>query len=183
VDDLRQLADLIKVRNTLDGLMARIVGRPAHMSHVGEYVASRIFNIKLHESASHKGSDGSFRGGPLDGQTVNVKWSGKRQGLVDFNQDAQPDYYLVLTGPKVAAVSSRGTTSPWVITSVYLFDAHETLAALRARGTKNIGIATSVPKALWEAAEIYPTQRNPLLPLSQEQREMLALFAGSPTEP
>jgi hypothetical protein len=29
-----------------------------------------------------------------------------------------------------------------------------------------------------DAAEIYPIQRNPALPVSAEQRRLLALFAG-----
>lgn len=46
---------------------------------------------------------------------------------------------------------------------------------LKLSGVK-IGVATSVRKHLWEKAEIYPAVQNDLLPLSQAQRDMLALF-------
>src|SRR5215467_11556325 len=35
------------------------------------------------------------------------------------------DYYLVLTGPPSAAASSRGTTRPWCIQALFLFDARQ----------------------------------------------------------
>ena len=108
-------------------------------------------------------------------RTVNVKWYGKGEGLLDIAAEALPDFYLVMTGPRVAAASSRGATRPWLISHVYLFDAAVLVERLRTRAVK-IGIATSVAKELWEAAEIYPASRNELLTLSDEQQGRLALF-------
>jgi len=86
------------------------------------------------------------------------------------------DYYLVMTGPASAAMSSRGGTRPWCIQSVYLFDAKRLLDELRACGVK-IGIASSVRAVQWAAAEIYPRASNPLLPVRPEQAQLLRLFA------
>ncbi len=66
--------------------------------------------------------------------------------------------------------------APWVIQSVYLFDARRLLEDLRARGVR-IRTGSSVRKALWTAAEVYPESHNAVLTLSQEQRDLLALFA------
>ncbi|MGW6445419.1 hypothetical protein [Lentzea sp. NPDC055074] len=55
-------------------------------------------------------------------------------------------------------------------------DAAAVVAELRARG-RRIGTASSVRDELWDAAEIYP-RRNPSFPLTDEQREMLALFCS-----
>ncbi|MDQ6834281.1 MAG: hypothetical protein M3008_12860, partial [Chloroflexota bacterium] len=159
-----------------DEKIANLVGRPAQIGHVGEYIASAIFDIKLEASATAKGIDGYFMTGSLAGRSVNVKWYAKLESLLDLTPAHLPDDYLVLTGPRVPAVSSRGTHRPWVIRSVFLFDAHDLVIELSARGSK-LGVASSVPRRYWDAAEIYPAQRNNRLLLSDEQRTMLALFA------
>jgi hypothetical protein len=82
------------------------------------------------------------------------------------------DYYLVLTGPRSAVASSKGSTRPW---RVYLFDSKDLLADLTSRGVK-VGVATSVRNALWEAAEVYPTFTNLALRVSTGQSAQLALF-------
>ncbi len=138
-------------------------------------MASRIFGIRLPESAVTKGIDGRFTGGPLAGRSVNIKKYGIHQGLLDIRPDAVPDYYLVLAGPRSQPVSSRGITQPWVIESVFLFDGPAIVRELSKRGVK-IGVATSVRRHLWDEAEIYPTPNNPTLPLTAEQRAMIALF-------
>ncbi len=97
MDDLTQLADLIKKRNLLEREITALVGRPAEIGHIGEYIASRVFHIALEESASHKSIDGRFRDGPLKDRTVNIKWYARREGLLDITPDALPDCYLVLT--------------------------------------------------------------------------------------
>jgi len=68
-----------------------------------------------------------------------------------------------------APVSSRGTLRPFCIDGVFLFDARHLHAELGARGVK-IGIATSVPAARWEAAEIYPHPNNPHLMVGEARR-------------
>jgi len=174
MDDLTQLAELIKTRNRIAEEITAVIGRPALIGHVGEYIASRIFAIDLEESASQKSIDGHFTTGLLKGRSVNIKWYGKREGLLDITPDALPDFYLVLTGAKASAMSSRGKTRPWLIKSVFLFDAPELCEALRKRGIK-MGVETSVRQQHWQAAEVYPGH-NARLPLSDGQRRFLALF-------
>ena len=174
--DLEPLAKAIRQRNVADVEIAHIVDRPAERGHVGEYIAARIFGIALEQSASHKGTDGHFIAGSLVGKTVNIKWYGKMDGLLDIAPETLPDYYVVMSGPKSAATSSRGAIRPWIISYVFLFDAARLVQELRSRGVK-IGIATSVRKELWDKAEIYPAQRNTKIMLSEEQKKLLALFA------
>jgi hypothetical protein len=173
--DLEQLAKAIWQRNVADVEIARIIDRPAERGHSGEYIVARIFGIALEQSASHKGRDGCFIGGSLAGKTVNIKWYGKMEGLLDITPETLPDYYLVMSGSKSAATSSRGAIRPWLISYVFLFDAAKLVEELRSRGVK-IGIATSVRKELWEMAEIYPAQRNTSIILSEEEKRLLALF-------
>jgi hypothetical protein len=156
--------------------IAEVIGRPAERGHVGEYIAAQIFDIALERSARKRARDGRFIAGALAGQSVNVKWYGKQEGVLDLLARGAPDYYLALTGPAGSAISSRGSTRPWVIQSVYLFDARRLLDDLRSRGVR-IRTGSSVRRALWTAAEVYPEPRNATLVLTQEQRELLALFS------
>ncbi len=176
MDILQSLADLLKHRNTIDQQIASLIGRPAEKGHIGEFVASQIFHIRLNESASMKDIDGYFSDGPLAGKSVNIKYYGKREGLIDMSTSELIDYYLVLTGSIGTATSSRGTHRPWIIANVYLFDAHVVYASLKSRNVK-IGVPTSVRNTYWEEAEIFPTQRNLLLSVTQNQRALLTLFA------
>jgi hypothetical protein len=80
-----------------------------------------------------------------------------------------------MTGPAGPAASSRGSTRPWHIDSVYLFDAVQLEADQRARGVR-VGIAASVPNRWWAAAQVFPHANNPLLCVSTQQAAMLALF-------
>jgi len=174
-EDFGRLAQAIKQKDIADNVIASIIGRPSERGHTGEYIASHIFKITLQESASHKGIDGRFVSGNLLGKTVNIKWYGKQEGILDINKEALPDFYLVMTGPKASAVSSKGTTRPWLISYVYLFNTVGLIKSLERREVK-IGVATSILRELWEAAEIYPSQKNSELILSGEQRSQLSLF-------
>ena len=174
-NELQRLSSLIKQRNVVEDEIAAIIGRPAHAGHIGESVASRIFDIKLSNSAVNKGSNGRFRGGNLAGKSVDIKKYSLSQSILDIRPDALPDYYLVLTGPKAPAASSRGTVQPWTIASVFLFDAFALMQRLTERGVK-IGVATSVRQEYWREAEIYPSPNNQSLRLSAAQVEMLELF-------
>jgi hypothetical protein len=62
-----------------------------------------------------------------------------------------------------------------VIVSAYLFDTRRLLEDLRARRVK-IRTGSSIRRALWTAAEVYPEPQNTTLTLSKEQRDLLALF-------
>ena len=173
---LQKIAELIKTRNRIDDSISKIIERPACASHVGEFVASRIFDLTLHQAATHKGSDGYFSDGRLKGKSVNIKFCSKNKGLLNIVSKSAPDFYLVLTGPRAGAASSRGTTSPWKIVSVFLFHHDALVRELKRHGPKNIGIATSVRRQYWDEAEIYPSPTNASLPLSQRQAQMLQLF-------
>lgn len=173
---VEQIAELLRERNAIDEKIAAIIQRPMTAGHLGEWLAARIFGIELEPSAVAAAIDGRFTSGPLQGRTVNVKWYLKREGLLDLTDSDKLDYYLVLTGPASAALSSRGGTRPWCIESVYLFDAKQVLSELRARGAKT-GTASSLRAAQWAAAEIYPRPNNPLVTVSPEQAALLWPFA------
>jgi len=175
--DLEKLADLLSEMNSIGEKISEITQRPATMGHTGEFIASRIFDIELEESATAKGFDGVFRSSSLAGRTVNIKWYGKLEYMLDITPESLPDYYLVMTGPKGQAVSSRGGIRPWLINHVYLFNAAELVIELNARGVK-IGVATSVRKHEWQAAEIYPNKRNNVYRLSDEQMAMILAFGS-----
>ncbi len=177
MSNLEQLASLVATHNAIDKRIADLIGRPALRGHVGEWIAQEIFGVTLEDSAVQKAFDGRFRGAPRAGKTVNVKWSGKREGLLNINPKGVPDYYLVMTGPKAAPMTSRGQTLPWVITEVFLFDAPALLQRLRERGV-TLGTATSVRQHEWEAARVYPDEApGAPLKLTDAQREALKLFA------
>lgn len=172
---LDALAALIRRRNSIDDEIASLVGRPALPGHVGEYIAQELFGIKLHDRATTAGSDGRFVSGSLANRSVNVKWYGKHEGLLDLSLRSTPDYYLVFAGPKGAAVSSRGARRPWLIHRVFVFEARSLHGALQSRGVK-LGVATSIRADLWNQAELYPTAACKLLCLSEPQRRALELF-------
>ena len=177
-DQLERLASLIRQRNRVDADIAAAIGRPAHPGHIGEFVAAAIFDIELIESATHRGADGHFTRGPLAGRSVNIKKYSLDQGLLDVRLDALPDFFLVLTGARTPAASSRGTTQPWTVEAVYLLEAAPLVAQLRERGVK-IGVATSVRRHVWDDAEIYPSRNNGTLRLTPEQVSMIDLFRDS----
>ena len=177
MDRLACLAELIHQRNANGDAIAKLIGRPAEIGHVGEYIASQVSKIRLEESASHKGFDGRFCEGPLAGKTVNIKWYPKREGVLDITPETLPDCYLVLAGPKTSASTSKGGTRPWVIEAVFLFDAKKLRELLKQRGVK-VGSATGVAEELWRAAKVYPSGKSDLLTLTDDQRRLLTMFGG-----
>ena len=175
--DLERLAGLLSEMNSIGNKISEITQRPATIGHTGEYIASKIFDIELEESASAKEIDGHFRSGQLDGKSVNIKWYSKLEYLLDITPESLPDYYLVMTGPKGLAVSSQGGIRPWLINHVFLFNAAELVIELNARGVK-IGVASSVRKHEWQSAEIYPNKRNMVYRLSDEQMAKILAFSS-----
>jgi hypothetical protein len=173
---LARTAALLCERNAIDAELARLMQRPMTSGHLGEWIAAQVFDIELEASAAAAGIDGRFRSGPLQGKTVNIKWYLKREGMLDTTESAALDYYLVLSGPPSTAVSSRGATRPWCIEAVYLFDARQLRSEQTMRGVKR-GVASSVTKQQWTAAEIYPSSTNPQLAVTSEQAQQLKLFA------
>jgi hypothetical protein len=176
MEQLQNLATLIHQRNQISDAIAALIGRPAEIGHIGEFIAKHIFNITLHDSATTKSSDGYFDA-PLAGKSVNIKWYAKLEYILDLTPTAYPDYYLVLAGPTATKASSRGATRPLAIAAVFLFDARTLHLTLTERTVK-LGTATSVARVFWDQAEIYPVQRNTQLVLTEPQRTLLALFQG-----
>jgi hypothetical protein len=174
VEQITRIAELLRARNSIDAEIAVIAGRPMTSVHLGEWIASRILDIELEPWAAATAIDGRFRSGPLAGQTVNVTWYLKSEGLLDMSSSPVLDYYLVLTGPASAAASSRGSIRPWSVDAVYLFDSHQLSSDQKARGVKK-GVAASVLRSQWDTAEIYPRDTF-RLPLTAAQAKMLALL-------
>jgi hypothetical protein len=175
---LERLANLLRGRNSIDEEIARVIGRPALSGHISEWIAAQIFDVKLHASAVHCGSDGCFAGPPFEGRTVNVKMLGKREGILDLKkpENLQPDFYLVLAGPKAPAVSSRGGHRPFVISEVFLFEAALLVQRLTSRRVQ-IGVATSITAQEWEDARIYPDcDKGGMMRLRPDQVSALRLF-------
>jgi len=172
---LERLSSLVHERNRVSEEIAAIIGRPALSGHIGEYLASRIFGIRLEVSATAKGIDGYFMEGSLKGKSVNVKLYGKKENILDISPDKVADYYLVLTGDDSDLSGSWGKTRPLVVSQVFIFNMEKLMAALRERDVK-VGIATSVRKGDWERAMVYPEQRNSELTLSEEQVRLIRLF-------
>ena len=182
--DLRRLAVLLNFRNANERGIAELIGRPGELGPVGEFIAARIFDIELEPSANNPGYDGRFRGGPLAQKSVNVKFYPKWDRTLDIGEH-MPDYYLVLTGPKSTAASSKGKSRSWAVDNVFLFEAEPLIGRLRKgsvkrkRGVK-IGAATSVRSSEWENARIYPasTGKSPLT-ITKSQWEQIGIFGSA----
>ena len=175
MDELETLGELIKTKNDIESKISQIIGRPGLQGHIGEFIAGKIFDLELHEDATKRGNDGVFKSGPLAGKNVNVKWYAKRENTLDINPMDPAEYYLVLTGPKTSVSSSRGTSRPLVINSVFLFESEKLISQLKKRAVK-IGIATSITQEQWNDAEIFPNQRNNLLLVTEKQKDLLGYF-------
>ena len=92
------------------------------MGHIGEYIASVIFDIALVDATNHPGYDGIFSSGLLEGKSVDIKSNGGRARTLDIplrclnDHSLLPNYYLVLTGPpKAIAESCRVDNHPLLI--------------------------------------------------------------------
>jgi len=85
---------------------------------MGEWIASKVFDIQLEDSAVAKAIDGRFRSGPLAGKTVNIKIYGKREGLLDTNSDPTlakgqcPTLFGATLWTRASARSSAGQPLP-----------------------------------------------------------------------
>ena len=174
--DLKELASLLKQMNVIGNQISEVIKRPALTGHIGEFVAGRIFNIALERSATSRGKDGHFQDGPLAGKSVNIKYYPKLETL-DMRKDALPEYYLVLTGPRGSAATSRGSSRPLVIDHAFLFQSEALCRELNTRGVK-IQTGTSLLRTQWDAAELYPHNRCERLSVTDAQRAMMALFAS-----
>lgn len=179
-EQAKAVAELLHERNAIDAAIAGIIDRPVTATHLGRWIAAQIFDIQLADSATSPIA-GRFRSGPLQGSTVSIRWYMKHEGLLDSSASPAFDYYLVLTGPPSPPVSSRGTMRPWCIEMVFLFNARQLRDEQIARGAR-LGTASSVTRQQWNAAEVFPSPGNRLLPVTPQQAGMLRLF-GPRSEP
>lgn len=181
---LRCLAALLTARNVLDCEMTKIIGRPMDKGPFGEFVAARIFDIRLHKKAVVKGHDGCFtvgdyKGEPLKGRKVEIKYYARCNHDLDMKTgEEKPAFYLVMTGPPKREGEAKGTPAPWVIESVFLF---ETEALERVVVPKTNPVA--IKKERWAEAQIYPARNGDFTNEGQEfvndeRRAALALFGS-----
>ena len=49
-DDLQRLAGLLRARNANEAEITQVIGRPAQLGHIGEYIAGQIFDVALEQS-------------------------------------------------------------------------------------------------------------------------------------
>lgn len=173
--NLEELSKLLSNRNSIDEEIGVLIGRPALTGHIGEYIASKIFDIELSKSASLKSIDGHFKSGNLAGKSVNIKYYTVKGSILDITPESLPDYYLVIEGNSDSSDSSINKIYPANIGSVYIFESHALIESLKDRGVK-IGTATSVVRRLWDCAEVYPQQTNKDINLCRKQWEELGLF-------
>jgi len=172
---LDTLSALVLEHNKIAEQITHVIGRPAQLGHVGEYLASSLFDVELAPAANNRLVDGHFRGGLLKGRSVDVKMYPVRENVLDMHETAIPDFFLVFAGPKGSAVSSKKKGRPWVIDGIYLFDAAAISAMLRAAGRRP-GTGTSVAQSHWDVAEVYPRHECTLLDISEEHLAWLPSF-------
>lgn len=175
MESLMLLSKLIKEKNEIDNKIAAIINRPCTLGHFGEFIASIIFDIKLQPTATSSGIDGYFNSGNLKGKSVDIKFYGKMENLLDISAKILPDYYLVFTGEKSPAISSKGKVRPWLINYIFLFNTGKLIPILQSYGVK-IGVDTSLKSFLWNEAEIYPENKNKELSLTPPLLEIIKLF-------
>lgn len=169
---LQELCTLLAERNQVDARIAAVIRRPAQRGHIGEFIARHVFRITECESASQKGFDGWFAEGFLHGKSVNIKFYGKDTGLWAIKGYPATDYYLVMCGRRTDAESSRGTTRPLDVATVYLMPER-----VLADASVKPGVTAGVPVAIRRAHRIYPTPGDrAILTLTESQLAQLAMF-------
>lgn len=177
MEELHRLAELVMQRNLIDYQIAQILKMPAIQPYVARYIAAAIFGIELPSLAR---SHGWFTQGELAGKSVQIRWRAHCIKPVQFSPPI-PNFCLVLTGAKVPPKSLDSNTRPLVIDAVHLFRVDELIKEVSPLSLER-KFRQIVPAWLWEAAEVYPASRNPLLRLTEEQRELLELFSSAEFE-
>jgi hypothetical protein len=61
MEAVRAVARLVRERNEIDGEIARVMNRPALAGHLGEWLASQLFDIDLEPPARPRRSPGGSR--------------------------------------------------------------------------------------------------------------------------
>lgn len=179
MEKLKELSSLIKHWNEIEAKISGLIKHPGTIENIGEYIAEQVFSIKLEKSKTQKGYDGRFTKGALKGRKVNIKIARERESYIDWRDDALPEYFLILTGPKRTSRKRAELGRPIRITNVYLFEVDSTRRILLSRGVslpKGKRVQASVIGELWDKAEVYPHQVCMQLRVSPVQKAMLSLF-------
>ncbi|MFM8321756.1 MAG: hypothetical protein ACKOC5_12655 [Chloroflexota bacterium] len=171
---LLRLSALIEQRNQLDAEIAGLIDAPAQPAYLAEFIARVVFEIQPREGRDQRRIDGHFSNGRLAGRTVAVRWYPRQTDVLDIPAIWQPDYLLAFSGP---CLDGDQNSRPWVIEAAYLFDTRALVHKLKRFGQAP-GVAVPLNSETWRAAEIYPRAYSPLLRLTPEQGQLLALFAG-----
>jgi len=159
------VAQLVRERNEIDGEITRIINRPSVAGHLGEWLASQLFDIDLEPPDSAEAYDGRFASGPLATRSVNIEWISKRDEDLALASARPIDFRLVFAGPRALALTMRGISRPVRINACYLFD------------TRGLEAGQATPGE-WDAAEIFPRRNNSQLAIDPEAHALLALFGG-----
>ena len=176
MSNLKQLSSLLVRRNAIDEKITALIGRPAIRGHVGEWIAQEIFKVKagkIRESEGLRRPVYRRSAGRTDGECEVVR---QARGAARHQSSQRPGQYLVLTGPKAEATTSKGQTRPLVITEVFLFDASALVEQFKVQ-KRRLGVAASVRQHEWKTARVYPKAApGARLTLTDAQREALKLF-------
>lgn len=76
-ESLAHIAALLRERNSIDASIAKVIDRPVTAGHLGEWIAAKIFDIELEESATNQGFDGHFRSG-IASSVIRKHWDAAR---------------------------------------------------------------------------------------------------------
>src|SRR6266576_4971028 len=79
-EPLKQVAGLLRQRNAIDNEIASIIQRPMTSGHLGEWVASQIFDIELEVLANEPGFDGKFKSGPCEARQSTSSGTSSEKG-------------------------------------------------------------------------------------------------------
>src|SRR5688572_20159606 len=132
-DSVAAVARLVRERNQIDGEISRIINRPVLNGHLGEWLASLLFDIDLEPAPSSEAYDGRFASGALAARTVGIKWLGTRAGNLDLGSADGPDFCLVFTGHQALALTTKGIARPLQIDACHLFDTRRLVAGQDSR--------------------------------------------------
>lgn len=174
--DILELSSLIKKINDANEDIAEFIGRPASANNIGESIAAEILKLRFIDEGTNFPRIGAFSDGPLSGKNVAVSWRPRFCSLVNFTMDV--DFFLYFMECRKFYRIFHEYYRPMLINSVHLFSVETIIEIMgeRDQGPRLHPIITMPDH--WDEAEIFPKSSNPLLKLSEKQKEMFALFSG-----
>lgn len=171
MEDLYRLAQLLQQRTIAEHQIALQVGRSPSQGEIVEYILRNLLQITQDSSVQH---DGRFTEGELAGRLVEIKYFTDGLSLEALRHaldKPQPDYYLLAVGASLAQKQALMCPNALTIEAIYLLSASELASLLTSVSGKRAS------EALLEPFQIYPEPRNPLICLSEEQRDVLERFS------